>query len=92
MSLESILSERSELLEKVENEKSEISSIKAKMTDIHNSQLSPIIAEIEDKQKELENFKSVSGYSDLANRERRLEKKISEELDNITLTNPYALA
>ena len=81
MSLESILSERHELLERVEKGKSEISSINTEMTNIYNSQLSPIISEIEEKQKELEKKKGVSGYSDLESRKSRLENKISEELD-----------
>ena len=67
MSLESILSERHELLERVEKGKSEISSINTEMTNIYNSQLSPIISEIEEKQKELERVKDSSGYFDLEN-------------------------
>lgn len=39
MSLEHILSERSELLEKVDKGNSEISSINTEMTNIYNSQL-----------------------------------------------------
>ena len=82
MSLEHILSERSELLERVEKGKSEISSINTEMTSIYNSQLSPIISEIEEKQKELESVKGFSGYFDLENKKKDLEKKIREELDD----------
>ena len=81
MSLEHILSERSELLERLEKGKSEISSINTEITDIYNSQLSPIISEIEEKQKELERVKDSSGYFDLENKKKDLENKISEELD-----------
>ena len=80
MSLETILSERETLLSNVEEAKSEIADIELKMSAISDEQLSPIEQEIQQKQNELDRIKKMSGYSDLSNKKKDLNKGIEKKL------------
>ena len=80
MSLETILSERETLLSNVEEDKSEIADIELKMSAISDEQLSPIEQEIQQKQNELDRIKKMSGYSDLSNKKKDLNKGIEKKL------------